>query len=252
MMRESLGSELGSELEAGHSGVTLWRRIADQFEQAIASGEYGVDGRLPSETEIAERFGVNRHTVRRAFAALAERGLVRSARGSGTFVAARRLTYPIGERTRFSEIVGIAGHEVGGRLLGHAVEPASVEVARRLAIGEMSEVVRLHILRSADRVPVCHAASWVIAGRMPDVARVYRQKRSMTVTLAHFGVRDYRRTSTSVTAAIGDAVDAAHLGLPPGRPILVVDSVDVDEHGVPVVTTQARFAADRVSLLVRA
>jgi len=247
MMRESPGSEL----EAGHSGVTLWRRIADQFEQAIASGDYGADGRLPSETDIAERFGVNRHTVRRALAALAERGLVRSARGSGTFVASRRLTYPIGERTRFSEIVGIAGHEVGGRLLGHAVEPAGAGVARRLAVAEGSEVVRLDILRSADRVPVCHAASWVVAGRMPEVVQVYRQERSMTATLAHFGIRDYRRASTSVTAAIGDAVDAAHLRLSPGRPILVVDSVDVDERGVPIVTTQARFAADRVSLLVR-
>jgi GntR family phosphonate transport system transcriptional regulator len=237
--------------DAGHTGVTLWRRIADQFEQAIATGDYGTDERLPSETDIADRFGVNRHTVRRALAALAERGLVRSARGSGTFVAARRLTYPIGERTRFSEIVGIAGREVGGRLLGHAVEPANSIIAKRLDMAVGCEVVRLDILRSADRVPVCHAASWVVAARMPDVARIYRANRSMTATLAHFGVRDYRRHSTSVTAAIGDAVDAARLQLSPDRPVLVVDSVDVDERDVPLVATQARFAADRVTLLVQ-
>lgn len=238
-------------IDAGHTGVTLWRRIADQFEQAIAAGDYGADERLPSETDLADRFGVNRHTVRRALAALAERGLVRSARGSGTFVAARRLAYPIGERTRFSEIVGAAGREVGGRLLGHAVEAASGAVARRLGVTAGCEVVRLDILRSVDRMPVCHAASWVVAARMPDVVRVYRARRSMTATLAHFGVRDYRRQSTGVTAAIGDAVDAARLRLSPGRPVLVVDSVDVDERDTPVVTTQARFAADRVTLLMR-
>jgi GntR family phosphonate transport system transcriptional regulator len=161
------------------------------------------------------------------------------------------LTYPIGERTRFSEIVGVAGREVGGRLLGHAVEPANGIVAKRLRVAVDSEVVRLDILRSADRVPVCHAASWVVLARMPDVVRVYRVRRSMTATLAHFGVRDYRRHSTDISAAIGDAVDAARLRLPPGRPVLVVDSVDVDERDTPVVTTQARFAADRVTLLVR-
>jgi GntR family phosphonate transport system transcriptional regulator len=240
-----------ADIEAGHSGVTLWRRIADQFEQAIAAGDYGADERLPSEADIAERFGVNRHTVRRALAALAERGLVRSARGSGTYVSGRRLTYPIGERTRFSEIVGVAGHEVGGRLLGHAVEPVAPGLARRLGVAVGSEVVRLDILRSADRVPICHATSWVAAARMPDIVRVYRQTRSMTAALAHYGIRDYRRASTSVTAAIGDALDAARLRLSPGRPILVVDSVDVDACDIPVVTTQSRFAADRVNLLVR-
>ena len=113
-----------------------------------------------------------------------------------------------------------------------------------------SDVIRLDILRSADRVPVCHAASWLSAARMGDAARIYRATRSMTRTLAHYGIRDYRRHTTRVTAALGDAVDAERLRLTPGRPLLVVESVDVDPTGAPVVTTQARFAADRVTLLV--
>ena len=66
-------------------GVTLWRRIADDLEQAIALGTHAAGERLPGEVEIAARFGVNRHTVRRALAELTERGLVRAERGSGTW-----------------------------------------------------------------------------------------------------------------------------------------------------------------------
>ena len=247
MMRESPGSELG----AGHSGVTLWRRIADQFEQAIASGDYGTDGRLPSETDIAERFGVNRHTVRRALAALAERGLVRSARGSGTFVASRRLTYPIGERTRFSEIVGIAGHEVGGRLLGHAVEPAGRR--RRPTAGR----------RGGERSrPPGHPAQRRSRPGLPcgELGRGRPHARgcaSVSARALHDGdARPFRHSRLPARQHQRDGGDRRRrrrgaLGLSPGRPILVVDSVDVDERGVPIVTTQARFAADRVSLLVR-
>src|SRR5215475_4107622 len=90
-------------------GVTLWRRIADELEQAIVTGAHATGDRLPGEVEIAHRFGVNRHTVRRALAELAERGLVYAERGSGTYVAPTRLSYPIRSRTRFSEIVGAAG-----------------------------------------------------------------------------------------------------------------------------------------------
>ena len=94
---------------ASTAGVTLWRRIADDLERAITAGEIAPGEKLPGETEIAARFAVNRHTVRRAIAELAGRGLVRAARGSGTFVEGGRLAYPISARTRFSEIVGTAG-----------------------------------------------------------------------------------------------------------------------------------------------
>jgi len=43
----------------------------------------------------------------------------------------------------------------------------------------------------------------------------------MTKLLAHYGVRDYRRSSTRITAAIADATDAARLDLALGRPVLV-------------------------------
>src|ERR1700741_4177993 len=99
------------------SGVALWRQVADGIERGIAEGRYAAGERLPGETEIAETYRVNRHTVRRALAALAERGLVRAERGSGTYVEAPRLAYPLRSRTRFSEIVGAGGHEPRGQLI---------------------------------------------------------------------------------------------------------------------------------------
>jgi GntR family phosphonate transport system transcriptional regulator len=94
------------------SGVALWRQVADGIERGIADGRFAAGERLPGETEIAETYRVNRHTVRRALAALAERGLVRAERGSGTYVEAQRLAYPLRSRTRFSEIVGESGQFV--------------------------------------------------------------------------------------------------------------------------------------------
>ncbi|MBO0756612.1 MAG: GntR family transcriptional regulator, partial [Bradyrhizobiaceae bacterium] len=98
----------GAAPVADVNGVTLWRRIADDLEQAIVAGTHASGERLPGEVEIADRFGVNRHTVRRALAELADRGLVRAERGSGTYVESGRLAYPIRSRTRFSEIVDAA------------------------------------------------------------------------------------------------------------------------------------------------
>jgi GntR family transcriptional regulator, phosphonate transport system regulatory protein len=232
------------------NGVALWRQVADHLERAIATGTYGAGTRLPGEMEIAELFGVNRHTVRRALAELSARGLVRAARGSGTYVEAQRIPYPIGARTRFSEIIGASGRQAGGRLIASASEPAPGDLARRLAVKPGAPLVRLELLRHADRVPICVATTWLSAARFPDAARVYASRRSITGTLAHFGVTDYRRASTRVAAALADIADGARLELNPGSPVLLVESLDVDRHGDPVLATRARFAAERVEFVV--
>ena len=232
------------------SGVALWRQVADGIERSIADGSFATGERLPGEVEIAGTYRVNRHTVRRALATLAERGLVRAERGSGTYVQASRIAYPLRERTRFSEIVGAGGREPRGQLIGASEEPATRELAKQLGLKTATPLIRIEALRLADRTPICLGTTWLAAERFPDAGRIYERARSMTKFLAHYGVRDYRRASTRVTAAIVDATDAIRLELALGRPVLVVDSTDVDAEGKPLLTTRARFAAERVEFLV--
>ena len=251
------------------SGVALWRQVADGIERGIADGTYVAGEKLPGETEIAETYRVNRHTVRRALATLAERGLVRAERGSGTYVEAPKLTYPLRSRTRFSEIVGAGGREPRGQLIGAFDEVATRELARRLGVKGGTSLIRIEALRLADRAPICVATTWLAGERFAGAGRIYETARSMTKVLAHYGVRDYRRSSTRITAAIVDATDAARLDLtlgrpilvvdatdaarldlPLGRPVLVVDATDVDLSGKPLVTKRSRFVAERVEFLV--
>lgn len=232
------------------AGVTLWRQIADDIEQAILRGEFSAGEKLPGEQDIAQRFGVNRHTVRRALAELTERGLVRAERGSGTYVETARITYPIRTRTRFSEIIGAAGRMAGGRLLSSVREPAPRDVALRLDLPEGAMTIRLEILRSANRIPISLGTSWLPADLAPDAARIYRMVRSVSRLLGHIGFPDYRRKETRLSAAMADSIHAVKLRLNPGRPLIVVDSVDVAADGRPILASHARFAADRVELVV--
>lgn len=248
LTRTPRGSSGKSHLLA--RGVMLWRCIADDFEQTILIGKHENGARLPAESEIAARYGVNRHTVRRAMAELAARGLVRTERGSGTYVKTDKLDYRIGQRTRFSEIVAAAGHEAEGRLQGHRHEPASDEIASNLGLKPGTNVVRLEILRAADGVPISVATTWLSAERYDDAAKIFRRLRSITRTLDHYGISGYRRKWTRISAAFTDAVDAGRLRLSVHRPILVVDSLDVAADGEPILTTRGRFAADRVALIV--
>jgi 2-aminoadipate transaminase len=74
------------ESHDARSGVTA--RIVEVFEEAISSGELGPGAKLPPTRQLAELAGVNHLTAARAYRQLAERGLVMSKVGSGTFVRA--------------------------------------------------------------------------------------------------------------------------------------------------------------------
>ncbi len=232
------------------TGVALWRRVADSIERGIADGLYVRGAKLPGEVEIAETYRVNRHTVRRALAALAERGLVRAERGSGTYVDAPRLAYPLRARTRFSEIVGGVGREASGELIASAVEPATREIATRLNVRAGTLVLRIDALRLADKMPLSVGTTFLVADRFVNGERIYERARSMTRMLAHYGIRDYSRAWTRITAAVADMADTGRLKLAAGQPVLVTDSLDVDADGEPLLTTRARFAAERMQFVI--
>jgi DNA-binding transcriptional regulator YhcF (GntR family) len=60
-------------------------QVSRQLRDDVAAGRYGVEGRLPSEVQLARRFSVSRPTVARALQSLVEEGVVERRAGSGTF-----------------------------------------------------------------------------------------------------------------------------------------------------------------------
>lgn len=68
-----------------------YEQVAEELARRIGDGRYEVGGRLPSERDLAQAFGVSRPTVREAIIALELDGLIEVRQGSGVYVAARRV-----------------------------------------------------------------------------------------------------------------------------------------------------------------
>ncbi|WP_309086340.1 phosphonate metabolism transcriptional regulator PhnF [Chelativorans sp.] len=241
-------SEAGIERR---SGVALWRQIADQIRQGVGAGLSDESGRLPTELALAERFGVNRHTVRTAIQALVQEGVLRAEQGRGTFIERQpRLSYPIGPRTRFSEGLGGQARELRGNLLDHAYEEAPEAVAEALEIAPGAPVLRLDTMAEADGRPISRARSYFDAQRFRGFERHFARTGSITMAYRHFGVSDYLRRSTTISARHADSADLEILKLSPGAIVLVALGLNVDQAGRPLQFSETRFSADRVELQV--
>lgn len=126
--------------------------IVDELRASILDGRLEAGARLPSENELAERYGTSRPTVRRAVALLKAEGLVSTEQGRGVFVRPKphvRLLLS-GEAFRRHRRAGLSGfnaqvEEQGQtpeqRLLEVGWVQAPPEVALRLGVEENELVV---------------------------------------------------------------------------------------------------------------
>ena len=231
-------------------GIALWRQIEQALATEITDGRQQPGARLPTEADLTARFGVNRHTVRRAMEELEARGLIRIEQGRGSFVAEDVLDYRLGPRTRFSENIRRQNRAPEGRILRVAEVEADAAIAEQLGIRRGRGVVVVERLALADGRPVVLGTHHFPAARFPRLAALLEANTSITAALAACGVPDYRRKVTRITARLPTPDEAELLQQSRSRPLLVTEAVNTDPEGVVVDVTFARYAAGRVQLVV--
>ena len=232
-------------------GFSLWREIAEELQVDIASGSVPVGGRLASEAALAARFGVNRHTVRQALAALAEAGIVHTVRGSGSRVIARApLVHRIGARTRLGESLRGTVSELAVEVLDESVEPEPPRIVLDRLERTEGPLRRLDLVRRGDGRPLTMSTHWFPQERVPELAASLVATGSITASLLAAGIADYTRASTVIAARHATSQELAALDLRAGEIVLVTRSVDRLVDGAPLQYVETRFAASRIELAI--
>jgi GntR family phosphonate transport system transcriptional regulator len=230
-------------------GVTAWRQIADTLRGEIRDRRYAPTGSLPSEHTLAARFKVNRHTLRQALAALRDEGLIRIEQGRGAFIQRDWVDYTVGRRTRFSANILSNRLAPAYRVLGGREERAPAAVAKALGLPRQARVLVAEMLNEASDQPIGLATSYFPAARFPGLLELLPGTGSVTALLGHFGITDYFRAHNRITAQMPDEQAAALLQVPRTRPVLCVESVDVDAQGIPIKYGLTVFSGDRVQVV---
>ncbi len=144
------------------SPVPLYYQLAEQLEQAIATGQLSPGFKLDNEISMADQLGLSRPTMRRAIQELVDKGLLVRKRGVGTQVVHGRVRREL-ELTSLYDDLRATGQQPATKVLVNQVEPAPAEVADELRIAEGDEVLRLERLRLADDEPLAVLRNWLPA-----------------------------------------------------------------------------------------
>lgn len=233
-----------------HDALPLYVQIADELRQDIRRSVYQQGDQLPTEAELSIRFGVNRHTLRRAIEVLRAEELVRVDRGRGMFVASTAITYPLGKRVRYNDVLKAQGLQVSHKPLVTTIIPADSKLAKRLELTIDTPVVLFERLSFVDELPISVSSHYFPGPLFSNLSEHFQRYHSISKILQNEYGCDHIRRSTQISARVVQPQDARLLELPANAPILLTESINVDQTGRRIEYGVTRFRGDRMELVI--
>jgi len=223
------------------SRVPLYFQLAQQLEAAIGDGRLRPGDRIDTETELAERLGLGRPTVRQAVQELVSKGLLVRRRGVGTQVVDAQFHRPLGLTSLFDDLAA-AGHRPSTTVLDLRSVPADGMVAAALSIAPATDVTYLERLRLQRGEPLAILRNWLPR----DVVSLDAS------TLAEQGLYDALRrggvhlriANQRIGARAATRSDARLLQVRSGAPLLTMERTAFDDSGRAVEYAQHCYRAD--------
>ena len=224
------------------------RALREILEALVAKRPPG--SALPSERELAERFGLARMTVRGEIERLTAEGLIYRLHGRGTFVAEPRVAQAI-TFSSFTEDMRARGVEPGSIVRSQDPTEADGFLAGVLAVVPGAPLLRLDRVRTADDRPMAVELAFLPMERFARVDGVDFTDASLFEVLAgRFGVRLHDADQRVVAVPIeGD--DASALEVDEGTPGLRFHTLARDDEGTPVYYATSLFPGDRYEVELR-
>lgn len=227
--------------------------LSTTLRQDIAAGRYDNGVRLPTESELSERYEVSRQTVRRAFVDLVAAGIVYRVPGRGTFVNESGGRY-LRQQGSIEDLMNLS-HDTTMEVVVPLRRRVDVEAAGRLRLD--SDVVYTVVFRRIhDGVPFV-----LTTVHLPeDVARLIIDAPEMAAgavsTYTVIGLLERHlsapiaEAAQSITVGQADDLDAAHLNVETGRPVLRIDRLYTDSNGVVSELSVSHFLPEHYTYRV--
>ena len=231
------------QLERGP--IPLHHQVFRDLGAALDASEWRPGERMPTERELAARYGCSLITVRHALGELVREGRIERTRGRGTYVLQPRIDRDIAGSMSFAEEMKRRGLDPATRLVTGRIEPAGDTVAAALGIAATAPVVYLERVRLGGGEPLILEQARLPAERFPGLLAFDLERRSLYDILSERYATRIVRARESVEPVVLRSREAGLLDLPTRSLALRIDGIAFAADGAPVETARSFVRGDR-------
>ncbi|WP_367619244.1 GntR family transcriptional regulator [Planococcus shenhongbingii] len=222
--------------------------ILDDLMQKITSKAFKSGEKLPSENELAEKYGVPRMTVRNALLKLEERGYIYSKQGKGRYLKEESLQIQLHltAKTSFTEKMKQAGYNLETRNINCEKIGFDARIYRILNAPENGTVYKISRLRLLDDEPIAIHSSYVNEAMFPDIGEDGRQIGSMFAYYRKLGYTEFASRKSLLSITFPSSKEQQLLSCKSLVPLIVVESDCVDaKEGNILEHTKILYRSDK-------
>ena len=161
------GPEANASSDTKKHDRPLFQRISDLIWSELISADVIDHAPLPSERDVADRYGVSRMTARQALEALELKGLVYSANRKGRFISPKRFAYDISRGYNFFLDAKARGVQLDIQLIDSKTSLATESIAQKLDIAVADPIFEYTRLFSSDGHAIFLETEYLVAERFP-------------------------------------------------------------------------------------
>ena len=223
-------------------------RIQEKLRDQIA--QMNESEMIPSEAELCRFFDASRITIRKAIDGLVQEGLLQRVQGKGTIVTRPKFSEKPRERfvnqiTGFYGDMSSRGYRVGTKVLEQKVVQPEQQVAEKLLLNPVDNVIKIVRLRFVNEMPNHIVTTFLPHKLYPGVENSDLSQGSLYTLLREKYGAQLKRARLVVEAAACTAEEAGLLNYVVSAPILVVYSQVFDPDGKPIIYGFSRLRADQ-------
>ncbi|NGQ95764.1 GntR family transcriptional regulator [Brevibacillus sp. SYP-B805] len=229
--------------------VPLYHQIAQIVEKEIEEGMYKPGDLFTTEQELQKRFQVSRATVRKAFEALEQKGLLIRLVGKGTFVGSPRLQLAQPHLLSFTEEMKQLGITPGTQILGISTVYPSPKVREQLHLGKQESVLQIRRLRTGNGNPILFVTHYLPTWLQPDDPNVFGESLYKFLE-EHKGIY-LQEAVHKVGAGPADSETASLLQIAAGEPVITFSRTSFDRQGRAIIYEEGKARPDSYEYQVR-
>lgn len=228
------------------SSKPLYEQIKEYILHNIQAGDFAPNTRIPSERDFAKQFGVSRLTVSKALKELIQDGRLHVQIGKGTYVSEESIDLQLETLTSFTEEMTDRRQRPGSQVLQAELIPADDHIATKLKLPPGVNVILLRRVRLVNERPIAVEESSIVASVCPNILKNhdFSQESLYVVLRDRYSVlMTYAEQSFEARAA--SEIEASHLEIEKGDPVLSIDRVTYTQDNKPVEYVKSVYRGDR-------